>query len=489
MTFPFKERVPAPTFLLKMSFNNVFNSTMFPLPTRTSMPTPYISKEGVEVYGSLEQVSAYTQMSAAMEGKDASGNHEVKVDRNYHLWKDPELGPGPVKLLPLPDDQKPLPPLPVITVPAIPGTVVVNPLMAPGASASGGENKVFKIENQKWGLTYSTHIPKTELIDFLTSVIGEMKFVRCAHETADEKNPYEHTHVVIDVGKKFKRSGKNVARLFDFGRIHPHFEPYDTQLHFKNARKYLSKEDPENADLKVMVDVSAAELCLSFPILSEYLMTCKDPGKAMGMIALWTALHARPKVSEDVETFNGWQKGLRFETESKGNQRKITWVYDPIGGKGKTYYCKALVALNPKKYLSLGSCHSSRDAATIIQGAMNCGWTGDTILVNFSRQASDHKIYEWLENIRDGFMTVTKYAGEVLLFNNLHMQVFANWIPNINALSEDRWDIRLLSVPDTIGAVCVCVPLNIREARKMRENDYTLMKLDEQLQLARITGP
>jgi len=106
----------------------------------------------------------------------------------------------------------------------------------------------FVFANQKVLFTYKTHIDKKKITEFFNGLNnGECKFIRAAHETGDENHNYDHTHILVDFGKKFQT--KNV-RLFDFEDIHPHINTMKTITHFKNARAYLAKEDIANADLK-----------------------------------------------------------------------------------------------------------------------------------------------------------------------------------------------------------------------------------------------
>lgn len=112
------------------------------------------------------------------------------------------------------------------------------------------EKKKFRVQSKSFFLTYKTHIDKEKLCEFLCGLKPKLVCERfiAAHETADEKNPYFHTHVYIKFSGKFD---SEQCRIFDFptegGAIHPNIKiPYGT---ITKMLKYLAKEDPANIHL------------------------------------------------------------------------------------------------------------------------------------------------------------------------------------------------------------------------------------------------
>jgi hypothetical protein len=56
--------------------------------------------------------------------------------------------------------------------------------------------------------------------------------------------------------------------------------------------------------------------------------------------------------------------------------------------------------------------------------------------------ADRDSIYTLLESIKNGRLTCTKYSGTTLRFERPHIVVFANWTPQIELISRDRWNIK-----------------------------------------------
>lgn len=327
--------------------------------------------------------------------------------------------------------------------------------------AKGEKPKRF-IHNQKVLLTYKTHIDKEELRKLIESRSGRVvKFYRAAHENGDETDPYEHTHVVVDFGSAVT---SNDVRLFDYGEIHPNMNPLKTQTHFRNAKKYLAKEDIDNEDLleeERPIAEGIWECASKQEALKKYVKRPSDTG---GVIQMYDA---KPKVAvrSQIHKARRWQKELKkrlekevsesegeevltddedkdkmFEFDS-GPDRKIIVIHDPVGKTGKTWLMKELVIADPVKYFAIGSMGSTRDMATVMHNALIGGWSGDTLLIGLTRTKADHAIYDPLEQMRDGMMTVTKYQGGACAWEPRNVVMLTNWMPKLEALTMDRWEI------------------------------------------------
>ena len=87
---------------------------------------------------------------------------------------------------------------------------------------------------------------------------------------------------------------------------------------------------------------------------------------------------------------------------------------------------------------------SSYHISTILQQLLQSGRQPALVVFNFTRQQEDHRVYECIEAVKDGLMTAQKYRGQTLIFDSPHVIVFANYLPDTDMMSKDRWDIRLL---------------------------------------------
>lgn len=352
------------------------------------------------------------------------------------------------------------------------------------ASPPASKKKVtFRLQSPRIMLTYKGWLPK---IDFLSWINRkkETKFARVAHEKADEEASYEHSHVLLEF--KTKPNWKD-PRVLDFSIdgviVHPHIKLVSSKTHWTRCLKYLSKEDPENSDLKqketVMTLISSApSLQAAMEIVIE-----KNPENwksAQAIKTLWEASCSRPLPNFNWKPSQPWQLEIAQwveETPQQQDFRTIYWIFDRKGNTGKTQMAKWWMTQHPDCWLMVKDMGLSRDAASIVEGAIQRGWNSHGLVVDLPRQAerSQKRIYQWLEEVKDGVVTTTKYRGATTIFKTPHMVVFANWPPIVRALSMDRWEILEINLE---GGMDPVVTEELFELQKVVEqpvlHDYDL---------------
>lgn len=329
------------------------------------------------------------------------------------------------------------------------------------------KNGKFYLSGQKYMLTYKHHLDKADMEIFLEDIVGcPLKFFRAAWENGDEVTPYEHTHILVDFGKRFQTTD---CRKFDIDYItddvneviHPNIKNVGTKGHWEHCLNYLAKEDPANEDL------------LSKPNYVDGILKCKtatdairqfakEPGQISGVLQAFKLkpnaiavdrtnefvrwqLQAKerferlpPLPSPIIDSVEDWDKPFNFPS---GHDRKIIVFHNPLGMDGKTFVCKQLMVHDPVKYFMVSGVAQMYHFSTQLQGAFESGWSGDTLLINLSRSAADYKIYDPLEAARDGVITSSKYAGKTLLWDSVNLVMMLNWMPNLRAMTWDRWEI------------------------------------------------
>lgn len=143
-----------------------------------------------------------------------------------------------------------------------------------------------------------------------------------------------------------------------------------------------------------------------------------------------------------------WQKEVINICDTVPDDRTIHWFYDERGCSGKTTLAKHLCLKYPA------------DALYLSGGPANCKWgitsflhdkKGSKLVRNeknlriaifdFVRTVEDRISYEALEAVKNGIFFNTKYESMMITFNCPHVIVFANFVPEIDKLSKDRWNI------------------------------------------------
>lgn len=370
----------------------------------------------------------------------------------------------------------------------------------PGPCKEGGT--AFRISSKRFLITYKTHIDKVKLEEFFVDISKNktgLKFFRVAHETGDLICPYPHSHVLVEFNRP-KDSGS--ARVFDYDGIHPHIKVATRSDYFATCKKYLAKEDPANADLKVGTD---AEINDVVPYIEQsatlYEALGKVPIRYAGIVMqVWNQLKPTlvgPK--KIVELEKPWQfdaKELMMKPDKSGptdydgwDPRNIMWIYEPVGSAGKTLIAAHMVSTYNGDWISIQDGGTVRDLGPVIEQELERGWSGHGIIIDLPRgcDTSEIRIYQMLESLLSGMMTITKYKGHnVQLPKRPRVVVFANFMPKMNShtISTDRWRIyhcKFLWCEKYTGGVCIGED-NMATARHKLEfvSAYKIPSVEEQ---------
>lgn len=170
---------------------------------------------------------------------------------------------------------------------------------------------------------------------------------------------------------------------------------------------------------------------------------CSDPAKRHGKI--WTLGYSVPStdrtyILDEADLFT-WQRELLAELrEEADDDRRIIWYSDLDGGSGKTAMARFLLATFQQKALYLCG-GSSKD---ILHQVVRASCDPTIIIFNLARSQEGRLAYNALETVKDGLVQSGKYEGGMRMFKPPHVIVFSNWLPDMTALSADRWIIREL---------------------------------------------
>lgn len=123
------------------------------------------------------------------------------------------------------------------------------------------------------------------------------------------------------------------------------------------------------------------------------------------------------------------------------DDRKILWITDYEGGKGKTYLSNVLQFCFG--FVVLDGVTKTSDIVMIMRGKQYKG-----VCFDVTRSDASHFSYQTLEAVKNGRLVTGKYQGAVCLLRDLPVIVFANFHPLEEKLSQDRWDIITLDEED-----------------------------------------
>lgn len=137
----------------------------------------------------------------------------------------------------------------------------------------------------------------------------------------------------------------------------------------------------------------------------------------------------RIKDSMALDQLRPWQQILYNAVQHHADPRKVLWIWDATGNKGKSYMATYLP-------VNMNAFVTSNGKSADVKYAYN----GEPIVVfDFSRTQQDQINYQVIEEIKNGRYFSSKYVSEMRVFETPHVICFANFEPNRDALSRDRW--------------------------------------------------
>lgn len=136
----------------------------------------------------------------------------------------------------------------------------------------------------------------------------------------------------------------------------------------------------------------------------------------------------------EMPTLRVWQATLEALLREEADDRKIVFVVDPDGNNGKSWYTRFYYQRYPEKTQLLGVGKRDDMAHAIDE-------TKTVFFVNVPRGSMEFLQYSVLEMLKDRVVYSPKYDSRTkLLPGNAHVVVMSNEYPDMNALSNDRYE-------------------------------------------------
>ena len=136
-----------------------------------------------------------------------------------------------------------------------------------------------------------------------------------------------------------------------------------------------------------------------------------------------------------------WQKEILTIIEKDPDDRTIYWYYETKGNVGKSTFCKYLAIKHAAIILS-GKATDMKYG--IIKFIEKHGDYPQLIVFDVPRTTRQFLSYQGIEEVKNGCFFSSKYESDMVIGNAPHLFIFANFKPDIEKMSMDRWRIRCL---------------------------------------------
>jgi len=136
-----------------------------------------------------------------------------------------------------------------------------------------------------------------------------------------------------------------------------------------------------------------------------------------------------PKIPD--HPLNDWQQELYQKLIHEPDDREVIFVVDPVGNKGKSWFAKYYCGKHDNAFLMRPGKHA--DMAYQLPPTLR------VLFLDCTRKQVEYMPYTFMEELKDGYVSCTKYESCVKKYEKIHVVVLMNQSPDVTALSEDRY--------------------------------------------------
>ena len=135
-----------------------------------------------------------------------------------------------------------------------------------------------------------------------------------------------------------------------------------------------------------------------------------------------------------------WQSDVLQLIQGEPNDRLVYWLFELGGGVGKTAFAKYLAIKHGALVLGGRGSDIKYGVGKWIRshGELRCA------VFHFTRSVEGYVSYQAIEEVKDGIFYSSKYESEMVVFNPPFILCLANFPPEMEKLSADRWKVGVI---------------------------------------------
>lgn len=298
--------------------------------------------------------------------------------------------------------------------------------------------------------TFPEHLPVNEIRTQFYNLFPKRKQpkLKVFHETG--ATGYKHTHVVTMTSQRVKLTSEKKWTVFRETLSNFNVKPCQSDEHFKNMIDYnlASKKDGDSSTVAYddIGDWTPPEAYHS-QCIQHLTSTPSWKDVLQGPYSAYVATKlswARDlwRLSRRVQDFQfpsgtayDWQQHVIDFLQQEPDNRTVHWFNDPDGGNGKTDLSNWLL------------CHMNAFVTDVCshKDIAHAYDNQKIVIFDLCRSKQELVPYATMESFKNGRIFSGKYQSCLKTFKVPHVLVFANYPPEEDQLSQDRWNIINLS--------------------------------------------
>lgn len=146
-----------------------------------------------------------------------------------------------------------------------------------------------------------------------------------------------------------------------------------------------------------------------------------------------------PKKIVEFFPLRPWQEALYESLKLSPDPRSIFFIVDPVGNSGKSWFGHYYTFMHENAQVLLPG--KKADMAYALDPLIR------VLFIDAPRsKQGDFLQYDFLEDVKNGYVFCSKYESRVKQMSLCHVVVFMNEEPDLNKLSKDRYVIRRVNM-------------------------------------------
>lgn len=129
-----------------------------------------------------------------------------------------------------------------------------------------------------------------------------------------------------------------------------------------------------------------------------------------------------------------WQQTLYEKLRKDPCDRKVLFVIDYEGNKGKSWFAKYYNYLHPEDSMLMRP-GKHADMCYMLPPILR------VLFLDCARKQVEYMPYTFMEELKDGYVGSSKYESCVKKYDKIHLVILMNQDPDPHTLSKDRYDL------------------------------------------------
>lgn len=307
--------------------------------------------------------------------------------------------------------------------------------------------EVENVKNRKYHYAFTLNNYTAAELTALEEIQDKYTYLIYGKEIGEQGTPHLQCHVYF----KTSKTASAVLKIFHanglkrIANLKPARDPAASIVYCQKDGQFREIGKKPKLQYKADKGVKAAA--------SDYELACTqakeggpeavtDAGIRLRYYSALQRMHEselnKKRMKTQIVELRPWQEELAKYVLLTPHPRKVRWYVDREGGAGKTEMARYLSAEH-------GACLLNHGKTADNAHKIPADGSVKIILFDFTRRVEEHVQYGFIEECKNGIIHSNKYNSMVKSFPVPHVIVFANWSPDLSALSKDRWDVIELS--------------------------------------------